>query len=349
MLEEEGRKYASNPQTPLGLVKRWLKKLTSLPEEEHNRPRLHPPRTAIVRVARVSLSELDRYPDGVRLAQVRPTERMASALKRACAGRGICYFSEYKTMQSFLNDLSALVHRYEAVALSEKISRLVYASEDAEEEVIETALRWEKNLTALQRQGLTFKELDELFAVATDRLDLKVGLSPGHLTKVSKRTAEYFDPDTDAVYSLGELHRRHGGKLMAKKGEHTYLFWNPPNIPEVWAVAVAQDRRNLLFRRLFHDVIRKRPTSLLKAYNLAERLIHSYSPEYERKKLHELILEREDVLSECLEEIAYGVISAMKSPDERKQIEDFSVGKAGGIASDLLIKTVLGGEDEAGS
>ncbi len=345
MLEEEGRRYASNPQTPLGLVKRWLRKVVNLPEERNGHIN-YPPRRAIVRVAQISLSELGHLPDKTRVGQISPTPAMVRALKGACKNQNTCYFTEYRTLSSFLNDLSALVHRYEAVALSKKISRLVYASEDAKPELIDMALKWEKHLLTLHKHGLISQNPDELFALATDRLDLRIGLSPGHLTRVKRHTAEYFDPDLDAVYSLGELHRRHGGKLMAKRGEHAYLFWNPASIPEVWAVAVSQDWRNLLFRRLFHDVMKRKPASLSRALELADRLFRSYSPEFERKKLYELLLDSEEALELCLEEVAFGVISALKSPDEREYLENFSVGRAGGIASDVLINTLLGDENE---
>lgn len=343
MLEAEGRRLAANPLMPVGSAKQWLKKVAEIEQgvERSDYPCLPNLRKAIKKVAKISLSELSLIPDREPLALNPPTPAMVKALETACGVTKACFFKEHTTMSAFLNDLSALVHRYEALSSPLRISRHVFASEDAPEETIRTALRWEKNVEKLSRAGLT-ADTSELFAVATaDRLDLKVGSSTGHLTKIGKRTAEYFDPDLDAVYSLGELHREHGGKLMAKKGEHTYLFWNPSNVSEVWAVAVSQDRRNLLFRRLFHDVIRKRPATLLKAYDLADRLIRSYSPEYERKKLHELLLKQEEVLDLCLEEVAGGVISAMKSPDERRQIEDFTVGRAGGIASELIVGELL--------
>ena len=348
MLEAEGRKLASNPYAPLGLVRKWLEQLANLPkgnvpDDYRELKHLH---RSIRTVAKTALEELLPYSDKTRIHTIKPTQRMKLTLKKACGSLDICFFSEHSTMTSFLNDLSALVHRYEAIAFSKRISKSVFASDDASEEFLKTALAWEKHLYTLHKLGLISPRPGELFAYVSNRLDLKIGLSPGHLTKINQHTTEYFDPDLDAVYSLGELHRTYGGRLMAKKGEHTFLFSNPSNLDRIWAVAVSQDRRNLLFRRLFHDVAKQRPPSLLRAFQLAGKIIRTYSPEFERRYLHTLLLEHEDVLNLCLEEIAYGVVLARKNPNEKQWIEHFSVGKAGGIASNLIILKVLQGKNQ---
>jgi len=344
MLEAEGRKLASNLMAPISSIKSWLKKVAQLKPgiERSDYPYLPELRKAITKTAKISLLELSLTSDREPAVLSPPTAAMRRALNAACRITNACFFKEHTTMSAFLNDLATLLHRYEALSSPLRLSKHVFASEDAREELINMALLWEENIERLSELKLIADYTDELFAVAMhDRLDLKVGHSTGHLTKIGNKTSEYFDPDIDAVYSLGELHRRHGGKLMAKKGEHTYLFLNPHNIPGIWAVAVSQDWRNLLFRRLFHDVIRKHPATLLKAYETASRFIKTYSPEFERKKLYELLMKNGEVLSTCLDEIAYGVISALKNPDDREQIEGFSVGKAGGIASDLIVEEIL--------
>jgi len=356
MLEEEGRRISSNPMTPLGRLRRWLRDVLNL--DEPALPEDYQAYTRLIRLvkstARSLLDDTELLSPQTPIYLVKPSKKTLDKITRAClfsknvSRNGLCWLTTPRNTPELVNELSTLIHHYEAIAFNERVSRLVLASEDATERTIETALTWEKTVLRMHETGLLTYSPEQLFALALkDRTDFKTGLSPAHLTKVYSHHTEYFDPDPRIVYGMGELLGRFKGKgpLLAYSvpSNHTYYYVNPKkeHPARAWAMAIQMDYRDATVARAFFDIARiakrLKPTQV---WDEVRSHILSQQPIPPRKAMHTFLTSNEDLLMEVVDTITLGVLDFAKEKNRqvKAEIRDQTIGKATGIIHAGILK-----------
>jgi len=356
MLEGMGRAIASNPMTPYGRVKTWLKELSEMPEgkirpDYQTLRRIH---RLLRSIAREELRDKELTPPQTRIHSLRPSKRSLQLLREACnlsktvTPGGSCWLDGVSSYMAFLNELSALVHTYEALTQPLRLSRVVFASEDASEWAIREALTWEECIFTLHRRGYVLTNPELFFAIAMkDRLDVRNGESPGHLTKIFRTHALYTDGDLDVVYAMGHIHGRLGKKApllnRSKVSLNEFYFPKTKERPSLmWALPNGMDLRNLYFYRLFQDAVKvlnfnSTPGKILETLR---DLSASYTPYFERKAL----IENTDRLEEAIELLALHVADYLNETDPETKRELFlqGVGKASGVLHHELLEKMKG-------
>ncbi len=356
MLEGMGRAIASNPMTPYGRVRTWLKELAELPRgttrpDYPALPRIH---RLITAIAREELRDKELLSPTTRIHRLKPSPRSLLLLREACnlsktvTPGGSCWLEEVGSYMAFLNELSALVHTYEALTQPIRLSKTVFASEDASEWAIEQALRWERCIRELHRRGYLLTDPGVFFAIAMkNRLDVRNGESPGHLTKIFRTHALYTDGDLDVVCTMADIHRRLGKKAPLLNRSKTSIneFYFPATGEEpslLWALPNGMDLRNLYFYRLFQDATKllNRNSSPAKILSTLKSLSSSYTPYFERKAL----IENTVLLDEAIEVLALHVADYLheNNPEVKREIFLQGVGRASGVLHAELLEKLKG-------